>query len=221
MFQRSILVAIFIIGIVLSPVLSAQLYKWVDEKGQVHYGDKPPADAKSETLRPPPPVGSGEEAAQQHKRLEQAVREMESREEERRKEALDRKAAKVARKDSKNLCLALRRELDVLDSGLPVYRDEIGQFRVQWKSDPYQGERRYLQENEKRIEIERVRSEIAVDCGNPDDPKARRLAREQQVSAEQCEARKADLEQLRRPQSKASDDKIEAQRRLVAAVCKN
>ena len=39
-----------IIGLsILSPVTEAEIYKWVDENGQVHYGEKPPEENKSTT----------------------------------------------------------------------------------------------------------------------------------------------------------------------------
>jgi hypothetical protein len=36
-----------------SPVAWAQVYKWVDENGRVHYGEKPPPGAKSSAVKPP------------------------------------------------------------------------------------------------------------------------------------------------------------------------
>ena len=33
----------------------AQVYKWVDDKGQVHYGEQPPPEAKTTTIHVPPP----------------------------------------------------------------------------------------------------------------------------------------------------------------------
>ncbi|HEY8622319.1 MAG TPA: DUF4124 domain-containing protein, partial [Casimicrobiaceae bacterium] len=35
------------------PVASAQVYKWVDEKGRVHYGEKAPAGSKPSAVKPP------------------------------------------------------------------------------------------------------------------------------------------------------------------------
>jgi hypothetical protein len=35
------------------PAASAQVYKWVDEKGRVHYGEKPPPGSKSSAVKPP------------------------------------------------------------------------------------------------------------------------------------------------------------------------
>jgi hypothetical protein len=34
----------------------AQVYKWVDASGRVHYGDRPPEAAKVEQIRTPPPA---------------------------------------------------------------------------------------------------------------------------------------------------------------------
>jgi hypothetical protein len=33
----------------------AQVYKWVDDKGQVHYGEQPPPEAKTSTVNVPAP----------------------------------------------------------------------------------------------------------------------------------------------------------------------
>lgn len=218
MLSPKLIAAVITIGIGFSAALSADVYKWVDAEGRVHYGDKPPAGTKSETLRPPPPVSS-EEAAKQRERLDQAEREMETRMDERRSKAAMKKAEKLERASIKEQCLALRRELDVLNSRHPVYRDEKDSFRVQWLSDPYGGERRYLDEDERSEEIERVRGEITADCGDPDDPKARFLARVQQIRAERCEAERADLELLMKPRARVADDTLEAQRRTVMHYC--
>ena len=40
----------------LLPILAAgQAYRWVDDKGQVHYSQVPPPDRKAEPVGPPPP----------------------------------------------------------------------------------------------------------------------------------------------------------------------
>ena len=43
-------IAALLIGL-LPLIAYAQIYKWVDEKGRVHYGEKPPPGAKSSTVR--------------------------------------------------------------------------------------------------------------------------------------------------------------------------
>lgn len=49
-----------LLGVLLlaAPYARAELYKWVDEAGNVVYTDKPPPDAKVEVIPPPPPVDS-------------------------------------------------------------------------------------------------------------------------------------------------------------------
>jgi hypothetical protein len=37
----------------------AQVYKWVDEQGQVHYGEQPPPTAKTTTINVPAPGPTG------------------------------------------------------------------------------------------------------------------------------------------------------------------
>ncbi len=218
MFTRRLIAGITGIALILSAALSADVYKWVDEEGQVHYGDEPPASAETETVPSPPPVDR-EEAARRRDRLEQAVKEMEVRIEERRAKVAKKEVERQKRSGVRQRCLGLRRELDVLDSGMPAYRDDKGRFRVDWRYDPYQGERQYLDDDERGVEIERVRGEITEHCGDPDDPEARRLAREQQIRAEHCEMARANLKFLMQRRVRASDDKIEAQRHLVAEYC--
>ena len=36
----------------------AQAYRWVDDKGQVHYSQTPPPGKKAEAVAPPPPVSA-------------------------------------------------------------------------------------------------------------------------------------------------------------------
>ena len=39
------LIMLFLFSLIASPVSVAQLYKWVDDQGNVHYGDSPPENA--------------------------------------------------------------------------------------------------------------------------------------------------------------------------------
>ncbi len=54
--QRSRLLAMLML-ILASSIATAEVYKWVDDQGAVHYGDRPPAtaiDSRSMTLPPAP-----------------------------------------------------------------------------------------------------------------------------------------------------------------------
>lgn len=39
----------------LSGLVSAEIYRWTDTNGQVHFGERPPADVQAESVKPPPP----------------------------------------------------------------------------------------------------------------------------------------------------------------------
>jgi len=55
--------------IIISGRVQAELYKWVDENGHVHYGDCPPIDCNSESVHIPSPP-SQDEVERAHQRLD-------------------------------------------------------------------------------------------------------------------------------------------------------
>nr|WP_010131968.1 DUF4124 domain-containing protein [Microbulbifer agarilyticus] len=49
-----------------SPAMAGELYRWVDEDGKVHFGDRPPVEAKAESLEGQlKPVNSAEPTQRQ------------------------------------------------------------------------------------------------------------------------------------------------------------
>ncbi len=132
----------------------AQLYKWVDANGQVHYSDKPPpASAKREkTLNirnvpaPAPPSEGGtataKSAAEQD--LEFRKRKVEQEEEQ-------KKAAAEAETEREN-CARAQEKLRLYEEAGRVYRvDE-------------QGERQYLSDEGRERGMAQAREEIAKYC---------------------------------------------------------
>lgn len=133
----------------------AQIYRWVDEHGNVHYGDCPPPECEGVEV-PPAPGPSPEEAERARERLERL------REEQRRAEEIRRQAAEVERlrKEEaeriavyrKRRCILARQNLHMLEMQRPVYYiDE-------------RGERVYLDDQARAAEMERMRAEIAEYC---------------------------------------------------------
>lgn len=57
----------------------AELYRWTDEAGRVHFSDQPPADQPAESMeaKGPPQLGQGESVKRIHQRVER-LREAES-----------------------------------------------------------------------------------------------------------------------------------------------
>ena len=75
-----------------------QIYRWVDESGQVHFGTVPPADAVIDEVEPPPPPALDESSAE--RRREQFVEAHEEAEAARQKrlEALAKAEEEAARR---------------------------------------------------------------------------------------------------------------------------
>jgi len=48
---RPVYPCLFVLALLLATPAAAQVYKWTDPSGKVHYGDRPPDDAKKQELR--------------------------------------------------------------------------------------------------------------------------------------------------------------------------
>ena len=122
-----------------------QIYKWVDEKGRVQYGEKPPASAKSAPLRgeaapalgtPRAPVDiSRQEEAFRERQLRQRMQE-------------DREAQEA--RQNQGRCENARAQLENTER-FQLYRRE-------------RGEKVYYSEAEKARELERLRGLVARYC---------------------------------------------------------
>ena len=55
MWLRSVVLGLAVLGF--PPLAAAQAYKWVDDKGVTHYGDKPPAQRPATEVAPPTSPG--------------------------------------------------------------------------------------------------------------------------------------------------------------------
>ena len=122
-----------------------QLYKWVDEKGRVHYGEKPPAGAKAAPLR-------GEAAPAQGKPRppeDLSRREGEFRERQNQQRMQEDREVREATANQAN-CENARAQLENTER-FQLYRRE-------------RGEKVYYSEAERAREIERLRGLTARYC---------------------------------------------------------
>lgn len=99
--------------------IQAEMYKWTDAQGNVHFTDQPPADTRSEELdiKPPARIGQDENVRgiqERLQRLRQAEQEQYQQEEAARTEAAKKE------KEARAACTRARRELAKYEG--PVYR---------------------------------------------------------------------------------------------------
>lgn len=129
----------------------AQVYKWVDENGRVHYGEKPPEGVKSsEVSVKSAPSAAPPETSQtwKEKDAEFQRRKIEREQKEQASEAERKRLAEARRRD----CANARGELDILTRGGGVYRTDE------------KGERLYLQESQRAARIEAAKKHIESSC---------------------------------------------------------
>ncbi len=219
---RIALIIVFLAGLAAE---AGQVYKWVDEDGNVHYSDQAPPEgqeAKELILDSTPSAADVRDAQERTARLKpkqqtsQNQRFEEGQSESAAKEG--KRAAQVARDER---CLEARKQLISLQRQLPVYRDEEGKFRTLSVYNTYEGEREYLDDATRALEIDRVRHDVTTNCEHPDDPKEQFLASRERMKSMRCETARADLKPILRADAKSPRQSIEDARELVEKYCEN
>lgn len=132
---------------------AAEMYRWVDKDGRVHYSDQPPpATIKQQKqmkqrVRPAGPTPSADTPSYVDKEADFRKRQVEQAE----KQAADQKAQQAAAEKQQN-CERSRQHLATLQSGSRIARANA------------QGEREYLDEAQIAQEIREAQQAIAQWC---------------------------------------------------------
>ncbi|MCI0399882.1 MAG: DUF4124 domain-containing protein [Gammaproteobacteria bacterium] len=131
-----------------SSPLNSGVYKWVDEEGQVHYGQYPPPGQQAEPIKPPAPVNS-EDAI---KALQEQQKQLDTSREERAKKAEEeRKAAEQKAAQERN-CQAAKKNLTGLQ--------DRSRVRQQYGSDEWV----ILPEEEHQALIKKAQADVDKYC---------------------------------------------------------
>ena len=136
-------------GVLFSAAASAEVYRWVDAQGQVHYGDQPPADAPFETI--PPPLSPAADGAQQA--LRDYVRTLEVQDAERATEAEQKRRQEEREADRRAECESSRQRRARLENPR----------RLEYQAD---GTARRLTEEERQARILEMEKRLADACSN-------------------------------------------------------
>ncbi len=217
--MKKLLVFALVIALVFVATM-AQVYKWVDKEGVVHYGDSPPQDTESEVIH----VEGGET-----KQADESVSKLLKHAEESAKRRAEEKQAKIAvaeaeakeRLERRDRCNFARKQLISLQQQLPVYQDEEGTFRTVSRYDVYAGKRKYLDDEARQIEIERVQRDIKALCEHPEDRQEQFVSGRERMMSKRCEAALAYLESVERPEARSPRQTIEEARVQVDKYCQN
>ena len=127
------------------PAALAQVFKWVDENGRVHYGEKPPPGTKANAVKPPAGAPNSPAVPQD---LQSEEREFRGRQIKKREDEA-RQAQDAANRDA--LCRYAKERLSIAERAVL--------FRME------KGERVFYSDAEQKAEIESRRAAVTQSCG--------------------------------------------------------
>jgi hypothetical protein len=169
---RALLIPV-VAGLLAGPLCAAEVYKWVDENGVVHYTDTPPERQQAEQVEisppaattSPPEASAPEQAATSTNWYEQWLAEQ------RERKALEkqrREEKTTVRRDEQThmleQCAQARQRLKVLETQCPVFFDGQGILRVKCPYDTvyaFKGDFRYLSDEERASMIAHYQVQLA------------------------------------------------------------
>jgi len=140
--------------VTLSVVCGADHYKWVDQEGRIHYGDRPPIDRPFESMAPPATLSDAERERAEERALTQQRRLDEALEGRRRQQAAEREAAAARARERQERCAAARRELNWHQQALGARIAVPGE----------DGSPRWLSDSERLARIQELRREVETWC---------------------------------------------------------
>jgi len=145
-----IFLSTLIVFFCLSASLTAGVYKWTDEQGNVHYGDKPVSTKKATELKIDTESRAGITTSSGNiKERERITQELE---EERKAREKTRDEQRVAKQERRARCKPLKKRLGKHLRANNVYKENA------------KGERTYYTEKEREEKIRKLRKEIAKAC---------------------------------------------------------
>lgn len=138
----------------ISVLTQAEIYKWKDANGKVHFSDRDPKQSAEEVILGPDVSEEKRERARKKAKefIERQQRKSAFQAEEAGKIKKREREEKVNLAKKKNYCAKAKRELKILKMGVPVYRAD--------KS----GERSYLDDAKREAEINAWRQNIRQYC---------------------------------------------------------
>ena len=128
--------------------VQAEIYRWKDENGKIHFSDKPHADATQLNIKPQKPAGIGS-SNKQIKRQKALLNDFQEKREREQEQASQAKKQRVA---SERNCSELKNRLKDYQEADYLY-DRDGS-----------GERQNLSDERKQHEEQRLRDQIAERC---------------------------------------------------------
>ena len=136
--------------LLLTPVASAEVYRWVDENGQVHFEDRSKAQAESGVRKYSTPLDASETPEQRMEKTRKLLNAYQA----------ERRQTRDAKEEKKKKQAALKRKCMVARDDLRRYRDYGNIYQLD-----KDGKRVYMSDQERDALIQSSREKVARYCG--------------------------------------------------------
>lgn len=200
---------------------AAEIQRWVDKDGNVHFSDAPPEGVVSTPVEVDPPRPNPTDVGEQRRRalLEQAETDSDQRAAARAAQRNAELTQDQARALDADRCFDARVQLAVLDQAMPVYRTSDGRYRPKWTYDAYTGARIYLDDAARAAAIGTIEGVIGRTCVDPRDAAEQVRAGDYLVTSEYCTAERVRLEMAERPEARTSEQELRDLRQHLTDKC--
>jgi hypothetical protein len=141
------------ICLILPATVFAEIYKWTDEQGQVHYGEKPAGNASDSTVVPQHYKQPSTPAPDAKQRLDNMRKWNDARQKERAAEKQKKAELKKQRAEKKQQCVTLENDLADMERG-----------GIAWYNLNEAGERVYISDQEIESRKNEMRETIKKNC---------------------------------------------------------
>ncbi|MGH8647496.1 MAG: DUF4124 domain-containing protein [Gammaproteobacteria bacterium] len=204
-----------------------EVYRWVDEKGKVHYTDKPPPGVGHKRLEitPAAPAAEVPSAADElHRFLSRRRQHDEERERERKDREQRREAQRWEDEDLRKRCVDLELQRDILSMSSAVFVDPSGKYHAtRWRftledQGARENPQRFLSDAEIEQAKARVNREIEAACASLDKKSLDQAYREQ-AHKKWCEQQRNLLMAMQKPERRIPNSEVRELEDSIAASC--
>jgi len=200
----------------LSSFASAEIYKWVDEHGNVHFTDKKPvSDATKIDVKPQQVTAPDEGELRRRALLQRAEEDFAYQ----RSQQSANTANNTNEAAAAEACKNARIEYGIVREPMQIYRTEDNQLRPHWVSDTYEGERRYLDAAGRERTRQEATQKINEHCANPGNRTATIATYNQWIDQEYCSVMSVELKRKQDRKSRTSREELAALTEEFAQRC--
>ena len=181
----------------------AEIYRWVDKDGNVHFSDEKPAQQGAEVVKPEiaEPSATPDEGELRRRSYLDSVNDP------RYTPAAQAPPNEVQSRNATR-CRRARVEYGILGESVPAYRTPSGEIRAAWSNDTYQGQRDYIDDADRQAVQDQIWSQVHQYCDNPTSESALVEAWNTYVDGVYCSEHEVKLERAREQRTRTSRQEL-------------